>query len=218
MEAKHLTLKRLIALSSQGDCAQLIEDFSGFYFDGKIRIGIKEYKPQMTLQEFQSTITWGQRLFFAKEPENFLDGVLRMFCGTFYTALTGKDFDMTKCLSVGKKALNCNVDQLLPFSVHMIKMVEALLVDEYARTGGKEDKTWTAAGGAKLNKYGDLLTLDFLASELSLTYGKQMGHNDVLAAPYLDCLVRLSKRKEFAEVEDEYRDLSMIKATSKSKQ
>lgn len=215
MNIQHLTLKRLAILATQGDVSDIIDFHSSMPFYGSIRIGMKRYDAPMSMPELREQIVWGQRLFFAKDSTDYFDSVTRMFCGWFYPVLIGKEFDAAKCLTIAKKELNCNVDELLPFISHMNRLVEELLIEEGKLTGGKVDKTWIAAGGEKLNKYGDKVTLDFLVPKLSIMYGKQMGHNSVLTSPYLDCLVQLMERKEFAEVEEEYRELTMIKAQGK---
>lgn len=216
MEARHLTLKRLITLYSHGDCSEIVAFFSNKdLFDGNIRIGFRNRKVPLQLNDFLNQITWGQRMFFAQEPKGWLDATLRCFDGWFYPVLKNKPFDYDKCLSIGSKALNCNIDQLLPFAAHMIDLVEQMLIQEKEKTAGDVDKTWLAAGGSNLAKYGDLFTLNYLAPKLELMYGRKMGHKDVMDSPYLDCLVHLMERKETSEVEKEYHELTMLKAQNK---
>lgn len=215
MHPDNLTLKRLAILSTKGDVTDLIEFFSSLPFNGSIRIGFKRHDVPATMDELRSSITWGQRLFFAKEPVDYLDRLNRLFCGLFYPIFADGEFDAVKCLTIGHKSLNCNINELLPFVTHMSALVEEMLISEHKLTGGNVDKMWIAAGGEKLNKYGDKITLDFLAPKLSIMYGKQIGHDGVMQSPYLDCMVQLMERKEFAEVESEYRELATIKAQSK---
>ena len=215
MNIRFLTFKRLAILAEQGDVSDIVNFHTELSFGGSIRIGFKRLQVPLTMDEFRSRITWGQRLFFSREPIDYIDGVFRLFCGWFYPILTGKEFDETKCLTISGKALNCNVDELLPFVTHMSTMIGAMLSEEERLTGGSVDKTWIAAGGEKLNKYGDKVTLDFLVPKLSIMYGKQVGHSDVMASPYADCLVQLMERKEFNEVENEYRELTNLKAQGK---
>lgn len=206
---RYLTLKRFIALSEKGDTSDLIEFYKSLPTPLTMRIGFKRYKVPQTLDELIQSINWEQRLFLAVEPENYLDGVLRMFDCWFYSILTGKEFSEKEAYRIGKKALNCNVDELLPFAEKMQSLVVEMLEFEQEKTAGATNKTWLAAGGAKLAIYADMVTIDFLANEFKCT------QDEVMEKPYADCLVRLMRQKDTIEVENEYQRLTMLKYSSK---
>lgn len=218
VEVKHLTLRRLFLLASRGDVTEVVQHhFDAALSPERIRIGVKTYLVPTSVEQLQQNITWGQRLYLATESENLLDVTLRLFGGWYYSIVSGKAFSEDKALKFGRKALGCYITELLPVAASLFKLVEGLLIQEHSATSGDPDKVWKAAGGDMLNKYGDKLTLDFLASRLSVMYGKPCGHAEVMAAPYLDCLIQLMERRDFAKVEKEYRELSMLAAQANAK-
>lgn len=206
MNLKYLTFKRLLLLASKGDVSDLVAFYSDLPFI-YLRIGFKRYNVPKTLIELQTQITWAQRLYFASEPTDFIDLVFKRFNGWFYPILTGKQFNEQECSKIDYKALNCNVDELLPFVAHMSRLIEQLLIDEAKKTASDVDKTWIAAGGEKLTPFANMLTIDFLADKL------RCHPDEVLNKPYADCLVRLMHQKISTDVENEYRELLTLKTT-----
>lgn len=198
LEAKHLTLKRLLILASRGGVNKITDFYATLPPPGKLRIGCRLRPVPLKVTELLEKITYGQKRFLEKQPDNDIDAVLRMFVGWYYPIVSGKPFDESRALEFGAKAMRCNINELYPACAHIARLVGELNKLEERLLAAEADSTWIAAGGNDLAPYAPQLTVDFLAKRLMCS------HEEVYAKSYAECLAALGERATSARIEKKF--------------
>ena len=161
----------------------------------KIKIG-KYYDVPADLKAFSDSICYGQRLFMAvKEPNDF-GAILRIMDGFYYPIVSGDIWDDDYALSFGKEILNCKVIEVYPVANHLVKLMTELVQREIKILQRKPSKQEVAAGIDKLSKFAELTSIKYLLSSFGYT------EEQVMLAPYNDCLVEFMLAKEQNEFQE----------------
>ncbi len=160
-----------------------------------------------TLDEFTSSICYGQRLFLVRKEDNDFGLILRMIDGYYYTSVNKWDED--KALLFGKYVLTLKVKDLYPVAMHLVTLTSEIIEQEQKLLHREPSKMELAAGIEKLNVFADLAALDFLRDAMKCTVP------EVLLTPYKECLVRFMLAKETADFQE--RHFELMKELNKPK-
>lgn len=163
-----------------------------------LRIGLLEYRVPQNLEEFSSTLVYGQRMHFAQPESSDLGVIFRYVAGYYYPHYTGKEWDEKKALQFGRKLLNCRVIDLFPIATHLVSLMDELMTRERKLLFRKPTAEELAAGIEKLSKFADLSAVIFLSDSFKIDNDK------VMLLPYDDCLVRFMYQKEQAAYAERY--------------
>lgn len=213
VEVRHLTLDRLIALAAHGDVTPIVEGMQALSAPPVLRVGIRAYRLPTDLLDLQGSITYGQRLYLAQAPTDWLELTLRMFSGWFSgehqraglnprlrrwlgrapQALTDRHMD-----SFGRRARWCFIAELLPATRHIGELVAELLAFEVRELKVPQNPKWLEAGGAELARFGALAQVKFLAEALGCD------REEVFNRPYSECLSELLMDAQTRRVEHQF--------------
>ena len=191
-----LTLKEMI-----NNCdlySGLSDGLSQLPLPDYLKIGKKKIPVPKTLDEFTSSICYGQRLFLVRKEENDFGVIIRTIDGYYYLLSTNKKWDEDKALLFGNKILTCTVKDLYPIAMHIENLIGEMVEREQKLLHREPSKLEKAAGIEKLNVFSDLISLDFLSDVMKCTVP------EVLLTPYNECLVRFMLAKEQSDFQERY--------------
>jgi hypothetical protein len=174
-----------------------------------IRIRRKKYRVPQSVEEFNKSLCYGQRLFIARKEENDFGLILRVMDGYYYSLVTGDKWDEEKALLFGKYILTLQAIDLYPVAMQLITFVGEMIEQERTLLHREPSKLEVAAGIDRLNVFSELTSLDFLRDVMKITVP------EVLLTPYNECLVRFMLAKETADFQEKYFDL--LKTASEPK-
>ena len=177
----------------------------------KIRINFIDYKIPETVQDLTNNITYGQRLFLAREEEDDLGLILRIISGFYYPLISKSKWNEDKVLLYRKKVLTCKIIKLYPVTMHIVNMISEMIETEKKLLHREPSKVELAAGIEKLNVFSELNSLDFLRDAMKITV------EEVLQTPYNECLVRFLNAKEVADFNERYMKLMSESKPDKKK-
>lgn len=185
---RKLTLRRMTV--EEARYAGLAKGLATLPVPDSLRLGRKVLPVPKDMEELCGNITYGQRLFFTQK-EGFDTGIiLRLVAGYYYTLYTGCTWNEKRALSFGKIVLNSLAKDLYPVATHLTELMEQLVARESKLLQRQPTKQEKAAGIERLAKFADLTSLLFLQESFRCTA------EQVMLAPYDDCLVRFMLAKE----------------------
>lgn len=211
LELKHLTLRRLLLLASKGPVYKITDFLVTLPAPDRLRIGCRMRLVPHTMMEVMGAITYSQKRFLEKQPENDLDAVLRMFAGWYYPIISGKVFEETSALEFTRRAQRCNINELYPVCAHLARLVSDINKLEEKLLASEADSTWIAAGGNALTPYAPQLTVEYLANRLKCSL------EEVHNKSYAECLAALGERATSAKIEKAYYKIQQEKLEAQSK-
>jgi len=206
---ERLTLKQMMADNDQ--YGGLADGLSTLPAPMYIRIGRRRYPVPQTVDEFTSSICYGQRLFFAREEPNDYGVIIRVIDGYYFPVVTGKKWDQDLALLFGKNIITCAVLELYPVVMHLVKLIGEMVTQEQRLLHREPTKMELAAGIEKLNIFADLSALNFLRDSMKITIG------EVLLTPYRECLVRFMLEKATEDYKARYYQLMNEEQKAKTK-
>jgi hypothetical protein len=163
------------------------------------------------MSEFCESICYGQRIFLAQPETNDYGAILRMMDGYFYPLVTGEKWDADKALLFGENILSLHAVDLYPLAMHLVTLVSEMAEREQKLLHREPTKVEQAAGIEKLNKYSDLMALDFLRDAMKCTVP------EVLLTPYNECFVRFMIAHETAMYQERYYKLMQEQSEPKNR-
>src|SRR4030042_3668944 len=123
-----LTLKEMI--NNIDLYSGLSEGLSQLPLPEFLKIRRKKLSIPRTLDEFTSSICYGQRLFLVRKEDNDFGSILRMIDGYYYTSATVNKWDDDKALLFGKYVLTLKVKDLYPVAMHLVTLTSEMIQQE----------------------------------------------------------------------------------------
>ena len=203
-----LTLKDMM---TDFDYSGLAEGLKEMPVPEYFTLGLKRLYVPRNLDEFLSTLVYGQRIFFNTEEENDFGVIIRVIDGYYYPQYSGKKWDADAALLIGKKVIHCAAKTIYPVAMHLVNLISEMADREKMLLHREPSKAELAAGIEKLNIFSELTALDFLRDAMKITV------EEVLQTPYKECLVRFMLAKEVEDYKERYLEMLDVEAKQKMK-
>ena len=190
------------------DMLQDLEEYAGLApglielpVPDRVKIGRKRYSIPASMDVFTEHITYGQRLYLAREEPSDVGLILRIMNGYYYPIVTKEEWNEEKSVKLGNKILSCRVKELYPVAMHIVKLISKIAEREKQLLHRDPSKLELAAGVEKLDVFSEMMSLDFLRDTMKISIP------EVLLTPYNECLVRFMIHKEVNAFNERYMEL-----------
>lgn len=191
--------------------AGLAEGLKALPVPERMWLGGKWFAVPKDMDEVCNNITYGQRMYLTESEGIDVGIILRLVAGYYYPQYTRRAWNEKEALKFGAIVLNSLVKDLYPVATHLTTIMEQLIERERKLLHRTPSKQETAAGIKRLGMFADLTAVIFLQESFNCTA------EQVMLAPYNDCLVRFMLAKEQAAYADRLNEVYKREAQNKSK-
>jgi len=161
---KYITLKRLAKMASKYNTVIFQQQLTDLACPYTLRIGLKRYPVPLTIDEFRDSICWGQRLMMATEHQNDFESILFFVANYYQPIITKKPFDEKLVMKVYRKLAYCNVQELYPVLMRLVKLFTEVVEIEAQKLDSKPSKDMLAAEINRLQPFSDMNILELVSN------------------------------------------------------